>query len=199
MLITAAEVADTLPGLSPTDTQLLAIVADTDSWAKRVLGRNFERKTYTEVVRGEGHPFVYLLESPIRSVTEIRIDPLGNFDADTTVDDLTQFFFDPDPDHDSSRLSWLGFDAPAYIISGYVGVSWIPFPEHARAARVTYEAGFWPADDPVNVCDLPYDLRSRLIKRARVEFKLAQGKSDEETKAYDLNMILRELSHFKRA
>lgn len=196
MLITAVEVADTLGGLSPTDTQLVSIVADTDSWIKRKLGRNFERMTYTEVVRGEGHPYVYLTESPIRELVEVRIDPYGVFGDETIISDMTQFAFDPDPNHDSSKLSWSGIwsvDVPSYVSSG-----WRPFTESSRAAQVTHKAGWWAADNPDNVSDLPYDLRGRLVKRARVEFKRAVGVKDDETKEFTDAVILQELEHYRR-
>lgn len=201
MLITAAEVADTLGGLSPTDTLLVSVVNDTDAWAKRALGRNFERKTYTETVRGYGHPYVFLRESPIRALTEVRIDPFGVFADDTVIDDLASFTFDADPNHDNSKLSWAGLfgvDLPAYVMSGYVSAAWLPFSESARAAQVTYEAGWWPADDQVNTPDLPSDLRGRLVRRARVEFKRAVGQSDDETKGCTDDTILRELQHYMR-
>lgn len=201
MLITTAEVADTLPGLSLTDSLLVDIVADSDSWVKRSLGRNFERQTYTEVVRGEGHPYVFLRESPIWEIVEVRIDPYGVFGADTIVSDLTQFAFDPDPNHDSSKLMWTGsygVDLPAYVTSGYVAASWLPFPECARAAQITHKAGWWAADDPENASDLPYDLRGRVVKRARVEFKRAVGIKDDETEEFTDACILRQLEHYRR-
>jgi hypothetical protein len=131
-------------------------------------------------------------------VSDVRIDPFGIFGSETSVD-LTQFAFDVDPTHDSSKLSWMAVDLPAYMISGYVGAAWLPFPEHARAAQVTYEAGFWAADDPNHVSNLPYDLRGRLVKRVRVEFKRANGIKDDETEKYSGNMFLRELEHYRRA
>src|SRR6478672_8860190 len=174
MLITYAEVAD-LTGTSATDALLIRTVNATDAWARRSFGRQFARDTYELYPRGFGRDTIWLRESPIRQLIEIRVDPYARFGDDTVISDLTQFRFSPDPFDDDNMVTFNG-------CSYNMGPHRWPFPEMARAIRVTVEAGWWMPDDPNpdHVCDLPEDLRDRLIERAVIRFK--QG-SDEEMKS----------------
>jgi hypothetical protein len=195
MLITYAEVAD-LAGASPSDAFLMRTVKATDTWAKKRLGRSFERATYILYPRGFGGYTIWLRESPIRHITEIRIDPPGVFGDDSIVTDLSLFTFNPDSFADDSKLTYMGRASRRW-----------PFPEISNAIRVTCEAGWWPADDPDHDCDVPEDLRERLVERAVVRFK--QG-ADEETQSVSQGdrsttkfaetdtRILNALRHYKR-
>lgn len=162
MLITASECADTL-GVSPTDTLLVRLVTSTDAWAKRQLSRNFERATYSLITRGHGVSMVYLRESPIRELVEIRIDPRARFGNETVIP-LVRFTFNSDPFDDDNRL---------YLSEGV-------FPDGPGTVRVLGEFGWWAADDPDHVSDLPEDLREKLIERVCAKYK--QG-ADEEMKS----------------
>ena len=174
MLITFDEVADAL-GVSPGDASLIRLVKSTDVWAKRSLGRRFELDTYTLHPRGFGGNTIWLRESPIRSLTEIRVDPYGDFGDDTIVSDLTQFRFNPDPFDDDNKLTFAGYGSWSThpILGSY---RW-PFPELPNAIRVVLEAGWYAADDTDHESDLPDDLREKLIERVCAKYK--QG-SDEE-------------------
>lgn len=176
MLITYAEVGD-LAGVSPSDSFLMRTVKATDTWAKKSLGRQFARDTYELYPRGHGNQTIWLRESPIRRLIEIRIDPAGQFGDGTIVSDLTQFRFNPDPFDDNNKLTFGGSGCWGYHSSP--GRWCWPFPEMPNAIKVVVEAGWWLPDDtdPDHVCDLPDDLRERLIERAVIRFK--QG-SDEE-------------------
>ncbi len=193
MLITAAEVATPL-SVSPTDANLVRIVKATDAWAKRSLGRQFERATYELRPRGYGrdHP-VFLCESPIRELTEVRVDRDGKFGSDTIVD-LAEFSFNSDPFADDCKLRY---------IDGY-------FPEGSNTVRVTLVAGWWPADDAGHTCDLPDDLRELLIERAAIKYREGGdtiGEEMQSTGAGDRSWtkfeqtdarILKALRHYKR-
>lgn len=169
MLISASDCADLL-GILPTDKLLVRLVASTDAWIKRSLGRTFERDVRTEFVRGYGVDYVYVRESPIIEITEVRIDPCGKFSDSTIVTDLTRFTFDPDPLNDDNRVFYAGGREGFQLGHGYyAGANW--FPEGERVAQITYEAGF---DD-----DIPVDLSEQLIERVAAKYK--QG-PDEEMK-----------------
>jgi len=193
MLITAAEVASPL-GVSSTDANLVRVVKATDAWAKRSLGRQFERTTYELRPRGYGrdHP-VWLRESPIRELIEVRVDRFGKFGTDTIVD-LAEFSFNPDPFADDCALRYIG------------GC----FPEGANTVRVTVVAGWWPADDAGHECDLPSDLRELLIERASIKYLESGDASREEMQSQSSGdrsstkfeqtdtRILRALRHYRR-
>ena len=127
MLISASDCANLL-GVSATDALLLRLVKSTDAWIKRELFRDLERKTRTEIVRGFGQNCVFLRESPIRAITEVRIDSTGELASSSIVSDLTLFSFDEDEAHDDARL---------FYRAG-------TFPIGPRVAKITYEAGWWP-------------------------------------------------------
>jgi hypothetical protein len=193
MLITAAEVAMSLSA-SPTDANLVRVVTATDAWAKRSLGRQFERATYDfrPVAYGGDHP-VWLRESPIRELIEVRVDRFGKFGADTIVDH-SELSFNTDPFSDDNRLRYL---------SGC-------FPEGSNTVRVQLIAGWWPADDATHACDLPADLRELLIERAAIKYRESGdtiGEEMQSTGSGDRNWskfeqtdsrILKALRHYKR-
>jgi hypothetical protein len=166
MLITAAECANTL-GIAADDALLVRLVSSTDAWIKKSMGRKFERAVTTEVVRGYGLNYVFLRESPIVALIEVRVDYWhGLFGDDTIVSDLTGFSFNTDPSLDDNRLWYVNMLAPLAIPSPSWG-----FPDAPRATQVTYEAGF--------DADIPEDLREKLIERVCAKWK--QG-PDEEMK-----------------
>jgi len=202
MLITVQEVADVL-GVDASDAVLIRLVKSTDEWAKRSLGRRFERAEYTLYPRGYGNQQIFLRESPIRSLIEIRVDPTGVFGDDTIVDDLTPFKFDPDPDNDDPTITYTGY--------GYFrGPAWWPFPELKNAIQVKVEAGWWPPSQTNHTADVPEDLREKLIERAVIKFREAGDDLNEEmqsvrsgdrswTKFEQTDQrILRELLRYKR-
>jgi len=182
MLITAAQVADTLPGLSPTDALLVQKVREADAWAKLAFGRQFERGVYALKPRVYGAPYVLLQESPIRAVVSAFSDPTGLFQASTQIRDVSKFTFNPLPGDDDNRLD----------LGGYA------LPQGVGTFLLNVEAGWWPADDPVHESDIPADLSGALIKRARVEFKRAVGVSDEETKQFTDEVILNSQRRYRR-
>jgi hypothetical protein len=178
MLITYDECADLL-GVSPTDTLLQRLVKSTDSWAKQRLGRQFERTTYTLYPRGFGVSRIFLRESPIRQLIEIRIDPTGQF-GDNTIVDIGQFAFNPDPFDDDPAVTFIGIgwwgefrDSAAAGLRRF----WWPFPELTNAIQVKVEAGWWAADDTGHDSDLPGELREKLIERVAAKYK--QGPNEE--------------------
>lgn len=163
LLISPDDCADLL-GISSSDTLLNHLVIATDAWVRRSLSREFIRASRVEVVRGFNHTYVVMRESPIRAITEVRIDECGRFPSTSIISDLTQFTFDPDPAHDDSRIFYLNGK----------------FPTGFRVAQITYEAGWYSPNDPVNVGDMPSDLQERLIERVAAKYK--QG-TDEEMKS----------------
>lgn len=157
MLITAAEVADTL-GVSSTDALLVRLVSSTDAWIKRACGRQFERAIYTSIVRSSsfdyGTNLIFLPESPIVEIIAVSLDRSGaGFTTDTVIDDLSAFTFDP-----------LRDDGRVYYSGGR-------FPVWPGGSQFEYEAGY--------DADIPEDLRERLIERVCAKYK--QG-ADEEMK-----------------
>ncbi|HMJ83688.1 MAG TPA: hypothetical protein VK504_11000 [Vicinamibacterales bacterium] len=192
MLITFAEVADEL-GVSASDARLIRKVNATIGWAKRSLGRQFERRTYELRTRGYGGPVIFLRESPFHAITEVRIDPYGVFGNDTIVD-LSTFSYNTDPVDDDNQLRYT------------TGC----FPEGANTVLVKGEFGWWPADDPDHVCDLPSDLTDKLIEHAKIKFKeagddfpeemLSLSEGDRSATKFEPTdkRILRELRRYKR-
>lgn len=180
MLITAAQVADTLPGLSPTDSLLTRVVSDADSWIKRSLNRQFERAVYALKPRVYGKSYILLRESPIRAIVSAYSDPLGLFQPGTAVD-VSAFFFNSDPLDDDPRLE----------IGGIA-------QEGTNTFLVNVEAGWWADTTEDHDEDLPESIRGPLITRARVEFKRASGVFDEETKLMTDEVILERLRCYQR-
>jgi hypothetical protein len=171
MLLTALQVADTLPGLSPTDSLLVRIVSDTDSWFKQSMDRSFERTTYALTVTANRSPFVLLRESPIRNLISAS--------ADGAVVDISKFTFNADPDEDDNRLFIAGVAVGSQLL-------------------VNVEAGWWPPSGNAHASDLPADITGKLILRARAEFKRSSGVADDETKLMTDDYILKGLASYQR-
>lgn len=209
MLITFAEVGEAL-GVSPTDAQLIRAVKSTDQWARQNLGRQFKRDTYTLYPRGYGRNVIWIRESPVRAITEIRIDPYGRFGDDTIVTDLTRFRWNPDPFDDDNKIEFFG--GGWFGNHSSIGRWWWPFPELTNAIKITVEAGWWLPDDEGHAddYDLPEDLREKLIERARIKYLEANDDFPEEmqsTREGDRSLtkfeqtdtrILRELRRYRR-
>jgi hypothetical protein len=204
LIITASEAADTL-GVSSTDTRLVSLVKSTSEWAQQQLGRLFVRDTYVLKPRGFGGEVIWLRESPIRRLIEIRVDITGQFGDNTIVADLTQFRFNTDPFEDKNTLryngaGWWGTDPD------YGRWRW-PFPEASEAIQVTLEAGWWAADDPDHESDLPADLREKLVERVCAKYRqggdeelksMSQGDRSESKFAETDDRILRALKRYRR-
>jgi hypothetical protein len=148
VLVTPDEVAAFLgSGVSASDPNLIrltnAIIAD----AIRRTGRRFLFAERVEYAQGYGMDYLFVRESPIASLTEVRIDASGGFD-DTTIIPLTEFFWNTSNDRDT-RIWRKG--------------KW--FPEGPRVAMITYKAGWYPAadTDPTHVPLLPEDIRMAII------------------------------------
>lgn len=150
MLISGNDVAAAL-NLTSFDTNLSRIVAAVDAWAKRYCGRDFEFAERTEVVQGYGASVVFLRESPIAELIEVRIDSTGVF-ADDTIVPLSNFTFFAD---DRRSL---------YYIGGF-------FPESPRAVKVTYRGGYYTDNDEAHTPQVPADLREALILEAAVRYQ----------------------------
>jgi hypothetical protein len=173
MLVTPAELADVLSGVSPSDTQVIAKAKASDAFLKRGLNRQFERAIYVLYPRSNGRKTIFLRESPIRALIEVRVDPFGLF-PDSSIVDLSMFAFNPDPFEDDPSITFTGLgwcqDNAAFDGAGYY--RWyMPFPDIPHSVQVTVEAGWWPADDVEHDCDLPYDIRDAALERAVVRFK----------------------------
>lgn len=149
-IITAAEVA-TILGVSATDPVLVALVAGANQYAlTECRPRTFEKKDRVEYCRGFGLDFLFLRESPIASIAEVRVDSTGVFADDSIVADLTLFAFNPD--EDDPRLWYRG----------------TAFPEGPRVVRVSYNAGYAAANGAAG----PDDLRAELLADVCAQFKL---------------------------
>lgn len=154
-LITAAECA-TLLGVASTDVDLVRLVSAINTDAVRSIGRTFERKERAEYVSGYGLDYVFVREPPILSISEVVVYASPS-DTGTSVD-IDQFIWDDAWQADDSKVTW---------VTGFFG-------EQQRAARITYVGGFYATDDtdPDHLPRVPDDLRSAMIDRVIVQFKL---------------------------
>lgn len=141
MIVTKEEAAAFL-SVPAADVERITAAIDAD--VKRYCGRSFERKAIVEYSRGYNSDVIFLRESPIEVITEVRVDASGLLGADTIVTDLTAFVVE------DQRLYYRGSF----------------FPEGPRVARVTYTAGYWPATatDPTQVPKMPEDLRDAVLQ-----------------------------------
>lgn len=121
---------------------------------KRYCGREFEQATYTEIVAGYGHATVFLRETPIHEITEVRIDASGAFGEDTALD------------ADALALMW--WAGPNRNSVEYRG-GW--FPEGRRVARFVYSAGYFPTteEDPeLAPFIIPEDLQELVLELVKL-------------------------------
>lgn len=168
-IVTPEEVASFLGGAAyAEDPSLVRLTEAVNQHVQRVCGRTFLYAERTEIVRGYGVPYVFLRESPIAALVEVRIDCAGEFGEDTIVA-LDQFAFETDVNRDSNILRWKDGR----------------FPEAARAAQVTYSAGFHPIDfeGDLVTARMPQDLRTMIIDEICARAKRG---SDEELKSASL-------------
>lgn len=145
MILSYEEAAEMLGGgIDPYDAVFKANVEAANDQIVNYCDRNFDRATYTEVLAGLGGNEVYVSHSPVESITSLWIDPSGRFDVGTLQTDLTQFAFE------GNR------------ISAYFSAFW----KAQRSVKVTYVAGYWPANDPdpLHVPKMPADLRRACAK-----------------------------------
>jgi len=166
-LITAAEVG-TLLSVSPSDQNLIRLVNAANRGAMKYTRRSFNYAQRTEIVRGYGRDHVFLSESPIARLIDVRVDWFGlgaPFD-DSTVVDVTQFWFDADPLRDDPQVHWMG---------GWQRLN--RFPETPCAARIIYEAGWYETADPDDTHQprVPDDLRSDLMELVKDEYRAGLG------------------------
>lgn len=146
MLVTFEEVA-TWCDKSASDLTIQRFTLAADAFVKRYCGREFERARRIEYVRGFGGDTVHLLEEPISTIHEVRIDASQKLGSDAIVADLTIFVTVAD----------------ALIYPGGV------FPDGRRSVMVDYTAGYYPASDSDNThVRVPEDLRT-------VAFELVAG------------------------
>jgi hypothetical protein len=161
MLITVAEAAEAL-SIAATDPRLIRLCTSTDQWAKRQLGRRFERGTYELYAAGYGgrNP-VWLRESPIIELIDVRVSSVSNFDDDSIVD-ASRFRFNPEMFADDNRL---------YFLDGR-------FPDGPKTVYVKGVFGWWPADYEAHASEVPADLSEALIERVVAIYR--EGGGDEE-------------------
>jgi hypothetical protein len=148
VLVTVAEVAALL-SVSADDPLLALIVPSIDRWVKTRCARQFEHGNYVEFAAGYGDARIFLRESPISAVTEVRVDNRGIFGAETIIDP-TLFLFDATRD-----------DARLYRVDNC-------FPEGPRTVKVTYAAGYYAFGDTTSghTPTLPEDLHLAIIEEA---------------------------------
>ncbi len=161
-LITDDEVAAAL-GVS-VDAQVTRIRFAVEQWAKRLTGREFERKSRTVYLPGYGLDYVFLPEAPIWTVTEVRVDSTGKLDAPTALTDLTQLFFNTGKE-----------DFRLWRRDGY-------FPEGPRTVMVIFEAGYYQTGDAAAGHEIwtPDDLKDAMIAEACSRYRMRgmeRGKS----------------------
>jgi hypothetical protein len=148
MLVTVADVGALLGIADPSADALLNLVVPAmDRWVKSRCGRTFEHGAFVEFVAGYGDGRIYLRESPIAAVTEVRVDSRGVFGAETIIDP-TNFVFDSTRD-----------DARLFYIDNC-------FPEGPRTVKVSYTAGYYAYGDTTggHVPTLPEDLHLAIIE-----------------------------------
>lgn len=154
MLITVAEAAAFLDA-DASDTTLIRLTATADAFVKGWCGRAFERTVgNVETLQGWGTDTVFLRESPVETITEVRIDWAGVFGADTIQSDLTQFVAD------AHRLVYLNGR----------------FPEGRRVVKVTTTAGYATADIPQDLRAVTLEIVAEMFRRGPAE-KLASEKA----------------------
>lgn len=156
--ITDAEVASFL-GVA-VDAKLTRIRKAVEADFMRACGREFLREARTVYLAGFGPnlDYAFLPEWPVHSITDIRIDVTGAFEAGTAVDDLTDFVTD------GAKLTYLG--------------GW--FPEGSRVVMMTGEFGYYAQSDAeASHADgkPPEDLRDGLIEEVVARYR--RGASEQ--------------------
>lgn len=146
-LVTNAEAAAACgePGKA-TDAEFISMVAGIDAYVRTWLGRDFVSAERTERTQGYGAR-LFLRESPITAVAEIRLDETGLFAAESIIADLTPFTWDAN-DPERNELFYTGG-------SNY-------FPAAPRSVQVKYTGGY---------TTLPEDLRRGLLRMIQVAYR----------------------------
>lgn len=158
MILSYTEAAALMtPAADPNDPKFQLDVAAVNETIVNYCDRNFDRATYTEVLSGFGSNRLRVSHYPLASITSLWIDPYGEFAAGSLVSDLTRYV--------------VGGDNESNVIISLDSWFW----RGSRTAKVTYVAGYWPADDPdpLHVPKMPSDLRRAAAKM--IAFMQSEG------------------------
>ena len=129
-----------------------AAIAFVQGWC----GRTFDFGARTTTVQGTD---IIVLNEPIATITEIRNDATGAFDATTIETDLTPFVIE-DSD-DTGRIRWTDYAflaRPTYL-------------------RIVWQGGYYEADDvtPGHDPKMPADLRLATFRIIESEWRSGGG------------------------
>lgn len=151
MLATRDEVKTYL-GISGSSEDALIdqLLAGTDAWIKRYLGRDIEAANYIEQVDGSGAPIQILKQYPIISVTSVYDDTARAFGSDTLLVENTDFL--------------------VYKEEGYLEIiDGGDFVEGQKNVKVSYRAGYETADIPKDLKQAEIELVANEYRRKETE------------------------------
>lgn len=148
MIVDHIEAAAAVGGTAnDADPNFRGVVFATNQGVEGDCGRAFERATRTEFPIGYGADRVFLRETPIRSVTEVRVDTARVFGDETILDPASYAV-----DLETGTL---------------IRTDGARFPEGTGFVRVTYDGGYDPRDvtKPPTALEMPEDLRDLVFRR----------------------------------
>jgi len=155
MLFTYAEAAG-FTGGNQNDAGFQRLCKAVDRWVKNYCGREFETAEYTENLAANGTNCVWVKESPITAISDVRIDYSGLLGTDTALDDLTPFVTD------GSRVMYT---------NGY-------FPRGRRTVQITYTGGYAADEIPEDLKQAAMRLLAKVYKQAASEPMVAESMGD---------------------
>lgn len=143
MLFTVAEAA-TMTGADSGSSEFQRLCAAVDRLVKTYIGAEVEHGTRTEYLSGRGDAILWPRNRPVHTVTDVRIDSTGAFDADTAIDDVSKVAI-----RDGRKLVWTEGT----------------FPLGSGNVRVTLTAGYNNAADHAPTApDVPDDLKDACLR-----------------------------------
>lgn len=146
-LVTPDEVASLIGNIDASDANLVRLTDAVCAEAVRYCARKFFYGTdRVEICRGYGDDRIFLSDSPIAQLTEVRVDANRVFGDDTIVT-ISQFMVSAG--YDDPRIWW-----PGNL-----------FPDGNGVVQVKWSGGYYPTadSDPLHVPKVPEDLRAALI------------------------------------
>ena len=156
MIIDHIEAATLIGGsTNDADPRFRSVVFAANKEIEDECRRQFTNALRTEYPRSFAWRDVWLKETPVRSITEIRYDISGAFGDGTIVDPASYSY-----DANSGLLRFV-----------------FPIAEGSRLLKVTYQGGYDPRDvtKPPTELEIPEDLRQLVVRRIARQWNHGPG------------------------
>jgi hypothetical protein len=141
------------------DPRFRSIVFSANADVEGECGRQFTTAVRAEYPRSFGTDRVFLTETPVRSISEVKVDTERLFGADSILDPAN-YSFDPD----SGEL---------------IRTDGGRFPEGTRFVKVTYEGGYDARNQtqPPTSLEMPEDLKDLVVRRIAARWNRGTGEA----------------------